>query len=388
MAIETALDEALGRRLDGVIDTALTEKRLVGGVVLVARDGKLAYGRAAGHADREAGTPLRRDSILRYASLSKPVVTTAALALAEAGVIGLDDPVTRHLPDFRPRLADGTEPVITLRHLLTHTSGLTYDFMEPPESDYHNRGISNGFDAPGVTLAENLERIAAWPLSFAPGAAWNYSVATDVMGAALAAAAGESLPAVVRRTVTGPLGMTDTDFAVVDPARLAVAYADAPGSADGPARMGERHELPFAVSPLRYAPGRNLHPDAFPSAGAGMAGTADDYLTFLETLRQGGGAVLKPESAALMSANAIGDLPVALMGPGYGFSLGAGVLLDPAALPAPTPQAAGTWSWGGVYGASWFVDPENRLSVVILTNTAIEGMAGPLTVAVRDAVYG
>ena len=370
-------------RLDAVVDQALADKRIVGAVVLAARDGETAYARAAGAADREAGAPMRRDTILRYASLTKPIVSAAALAMIEAGVIGLEDPVTRFLPDFRPRLEDGAEPVITLRHLLTHTSGLTYDFMEPPESAYHATGISNGFDVPGVAMEDNLARIAAWPLKFAPGAAWNYSVSTDVLGAALAAAAGESLPALVRRLVTGPLGMADTDFAAVDPARLAAAYADA---APEPARMGERHEIPFAFSPLRYGPGRIHDPASFPSAGAGMAGTADDYLTFLEAIRLGGGPVMKPETAALMSRNAIGDIPVILMGPGYGFGLGAGVLLDPAA--AGSPQSAGTWSWGGVYGCSWFVDPVTRTTVVIATNTAIEGMAGAFSVGVRDAVYG
>ena len=378
-----AHDSALTKRLDAVIDAALAERRIVGGQILVARDGEIAYARAAGHADRESGAPMRRDTILRYASLSKPVVTVAALALAEEGVVDLDAPVTRYLPDFRPRMQDGSEPMITLRHLLTHTSGLTYDFMEPPESAYHATGISNGFDTPGVSMAENLDRIAAWPLSFAPGAAWNYSVATDVMGAAIAAAAGESLPDLVRRKVTGPLGMKDTEFVVIDADRLGVAYADGDPA---PLRMGERHEVPFAVSPLKYAPARNLDAGSFPSAGAGMSGTGDDYLTFLEALRQGGGAALKPQSAALMSTNAIGDLPVVLLGPGYGFSLGAGVLLDPAA--AGAPQAAGTWSWGGVYGGNWFVDPANRISVVILTNTAIEGMVGAFTLSVRDAIYG
>jgi len=378
-----SFDSALAKRLDAVIDAALAERRIVGGQILVARDGEVAYARAAGHADREAGAPMRRDTILRYASLSKPVATVAALALAEEGVIDLEAPVTRYLPDFRPRMEDGSEPVITLRHLLTHTSGLTYDFMEPPESGYHAAGISNGFDAPGVAMEDNLARIAAWPLKFAPGVAWNYSVSTDVMGAAIAAAAGESLPELVRRKVTGPLGMKDTDFVVVDPERLGAAYAD---GEPAPVRMGERHQIPFAVSPLNYAPARNLDAGAFPSAGAGMAGTGDDYLTFLEAIRQGGGAALKPESAALMGVNAIGDVPVTLLGPGYGFSLGAGVLLDPAA--AGAPQGAGTWSWGGVYGGSWFVDPVNRISVVILTNTAIEGMVGAFTVAVRDAVYG
>ena len=377
-----AINAALAKRLDSVIDTALAERRIVGGQILVARDGEVAYARAAGHADRETGAPMRRDTILRFASLSKPVVTVAALALAEEGVVDIDAPVTRYLPNFRPRMEDGSVPVITLRHLLTHTSGLTYDFMEPPESAYHAAGISNGFDAPGVAMEDNLARIAAWPLKFAPGAAWNYSVSTDVLGAAIAAAAGETLQEVVRRKVTGPLGMKDSDFVVVDPDRLGAAYAD---GEPAPVRMGETHQLPFAVSPLNYAPARNLDASSFPSGGAGMAGTGDDYLTFLEALRQGGGAVLKPQSAALMAANAIGELPVVLMGPGYGFSLGAAVLLDPAA--AGAPQAAGTWSWGGVYGGNWFVDPVNRISVVILTNTAIEGMIGAFTVAVRDAVY-
>jgi CubicO group peptidase (beta-lactamase class C family) len=377
------IDSSLAKRLDAVLDAALAEQRLVGAVVLVSRDGELAYGRAAGLADREAGAPMATDSIMRFASLTKPIVSVAALALVEEGVLGLDDPITRFLPDFTPRMADGSTPVITIRRLMTHTSGLTYDFMEPPESAYHATGISNGFDVPGVAMADNLARIAAWPLSFAPGEAWNYSVATDVLGAALSAAAGEPLPALVRRKVTGPLGMKDTDFSVVDPARLTAAYADA---APQPVRMGERHEVPFAVSPLRYAPDRILDPASFPSAGAGMAGTAVDYMTFLEAIRTGGGPVLKPESARLMAQNAIGELGVALLGPGYGFSLGAGVLLDPAA--AGAPQAAGTWTWGGVYGSTWFVDPANRTTVVIVSNTAIEGMAGAVTIGVRDAVYG
>jgi CubicO group peptidase (beta-lactamase class C family) len=377
------LNTSLSQRLDAVIDSALAEQRIVGAVVLVSKDGELAYGRAAGLADREAGAPMRPDSILRFASLTKPIVSVAALALAEEGALDLDDPVTRFLPNFTPRVADGSVPEITIRHLLTHTSGLTYDFMEPPESAYHATGISNGFDTPGVAMDDNLARIAAWPLSFAPGAAWNYSVATDVLGAALSAAAGESLPALVRRKVTGPLDMKDTDFSVVDRDRLTVAYAD---GAPTPVRMGERHAVPFAVSPLRYAPDRILDPASFPSAGAGMAGTGPDYMTFLEAIRTGGGPVLKPQSARLMAENAIGELPVALLGPGYGFSLGAGVLLDPAA--ANAPQAAGTWTWGGVYGSTWFVDPVNHITVVIVTNTAIEGMAGAVTIGVRDAIYG
>lgn len=376
-------DQALAARIDKAVDAALAERRIVGGVVLVARGGETVYARAAGLADRETGRPVGRDTIFRYASLSKPMVSAAALALAEEGVIDLEAPVTRYLPDFRPRMADGTEPVITLRHLLTHTSGLTYDFMEPPESAYHAQGISNGFDVVGVAMDDNLARIAGWPLSFAPGSNWIYSVSTDVLGAVLAAATGSSLGEVVRAKVTGPLGLDDTGFKVTDPGRLAVAYAN---DDPEPIAMSDGHKVPFAFSPLVYAPSRALHEASFESGGAGMVGTADDYLKFLETIRTGGGAILKPQTNQLMLQNAIGEIPVAILGPGYGFSLAGGILRDPAA--AGSPQAAGTWSWGGVYGGSWFVDPANAITVVVLTNTAIEGMAGVLPGDVRAAVYG
>jgi CubicO group peptidase (beta-lactamase class C family) len=117
-----------------------------------------------------------------------------------------------------------------------------------------------------------------------------------------------------------------------------------------------------------------------------MAGTAPDFMRLLEALRQGGAPILKPESAALFSKNAIGDLPVIISGPGMGFSLGAGLTLDPAA--AGSPVSPGSWSWGGVYGGSWFVDPAREISALTLTNTAIEGMAGAFSVDVRSAVYG
>lgn len=379
-----AQDKALGERIDAAVDAALADKRLVGGVVLVARDGETVYARCAGLADREANRPVGRDTIFRYASLTKPMVSAAALALVEAGAIDLEAPVTTYLPDFRPKLADGTEPVITVRHLMTHTAGLTYDFMEPPEANYAASGISDGFDVVGVSIEENLKRIVAWPLNFAPGTAWNYSVATDVLGAVLAAATGKTLSEVVREKVTGPLGLTDTGFKVTDPARLAVAYSD--GQPE-PRRMADGDTVPFIPSPLRYAPSRALSTNSFESGGAGMVGTADDYLKFLETLRTGGGSILKPASAARFGENAIGDILVTATGPGYGFSLGAAVLRDPSATMLGTPQTPGTWNWGGVYGGSWFVDPAKATTVVVLTNTAIEGMIGALPVAVRDAVY-
>jgi len=384
-----AKDAGLKARVDAVVDAALAEKRLVGGVVLVAQDGETVYARAAGMADREAGRPVGLDTIFRYASLTKPIVSAAAMALLEEGAIGLDDPVTKYLPDFRPKLADGSEPVITLKHLLTHTSGLIYDFMEPPESAYHQSGISNGFNRPGVTMEQQLERVAAWPLSFPPGAAWMYGVSTDVLGAVLQKAAGASLPEIVLSKVTGPLGMADTGFVPADPARLATAYKD--GQPEPP-RMAETDSVPFAVSPLNYAPDRYKDPKSFPSAGAGMLGSAPDFLKFLEAVRTGGAPILGERGVRGLTENAIGDIPVVLAGPGLGFSLGWAILTDPAAAAAatglPNPRSVGTWSWGGVYGGSWFVDPDRKMSVVILTNTAIEGMIGAITAGVGAAVYG
>jgi CubicO group peptidase (beta-lactamase class C family) len=136
--------------IDGAIDAALAEKRIVGGVVLVMQDGEIAYSRAAGLADREQAVPMREDAVFRLASLTKPLVTAAALRMVELGKIALADPVTRYLPDFRPALPNGDVPAITLRHLLTHTAGLAYRFMQPEGGAYERAGVSDGADEPGL----------------------------------------------------------------------------------------------------------------------------------------------------------------------------------------------------------------------------------------------
>lgn len=378
-----AADSALSPRIDAVIDRALAEKRIVGTVVLVAQDGRLVYRRAAGLADREAGRAVREDTVFLYASLTKPIVTAAALRLVEEGRIALADPVTKYLPDFRPKLADGTEPVITIRHLLTHTAGLIYGFTEPADGPYHSAGVSDGLDAPGRSFAGNLRRIASAPLAFAPGSAWAYSLALDVLGAALEQAAGESLGDLVRSRVTEPLGLRDTGFAPPDQARLAAAYADA---APEPVRMGETYVIPApqAFAGLSYAPGRIFDSASYPSGGAGMAGTAVDFLVFLEALRGGGAPILRPETVQAMATDQIPGLSMPDT-PGTTFGYGFALVTDPAA--AGVPMTAGTWRWGGVYGHSWFVDPARRLSVVGLTNTALEGMNGQFVAGLRAAIY-
>ncbi|WP_421105477.1 serine hydrolase domain-containing protein [Serratia marcescens] len=369
--------------IDGAIEQALREKRLVGAVVLVAQGGEIVYHRAAGMADREAGKPMALNTLFRLASVSKPIVSTAALALMAQGAMRLDDPITRWLPNFRPRLADGTTPLMTLRHLMTHTAGLSYRFFQPEGGFYAQLGVSDGMDEASVSLQENVRRIACAPLLAPPGAAWRYSIATDVLGAAIEQASSLPLTQAVKKWVTGPLAMTDTDFLAVDPARLAAAYADHPGE---PRRLRQPDRLPFidGCAGFHLSPARALDPQAYASGGAGMVGSAEDFLRLLETLRQGGGQVLPAEWVTALTTNQIGDLPMPFW-PGRGFGLGITVLKDPIA--AQTPESVGTWRMGGTYGHSWFVDPVRQLSVVAFTNTALEGMSGAFVGEICQAVY-
>ncbi len=136
-AVNRSNDAPLADRLNLVIDRALARNRIVGTTILVARDGDIVFARAAGFADRENGQPVHADTIFRLASMTKPIVSAATLALVEQGKIHLDDPVTRWLPDFRPALPNGRRPTITVRHLLTHTAGLNYGFKESPDGPYH-----------------------------------------------------------------------------------------------------------------------------------------------------------------------------------------------------------------------------------------------------------
>lgn len=379
-ALERRFDTALAARLDPILDAALAESRIVGAVALVARRGRLAYARAAGEADREAGRAMTPDAIFRASSLTKPIVTAAALSLVESEVLGLDDPVIRWLPDFQPTF-QGQVPTITLRHLLTHTAGLSYGFMQPDDGPYLKLGVSDGMDQPGLGFAEELRRISAAGLMFPPGAAWLYSVGMDVMGAVMEAATGRTLPEVVAERVTGKLGMTDTAFSVTDRARLAGAYADgAP-----PVKMGATHTVPFAeLSGIRFAPDRIFDPASFPSGGAGMACSAPDMLTFLETIRTGGGPVVSAETARDMMTNQTGAHAIVTSGPGWGFGFGGAVMLDPA--PTAHHLPAGAWTWAGVYGHSWFVDPASETTFVLMTNTSTEGMSGPTSRDLAAAV--
>lgn len=366
--------------LDAVIDRALAERRIVGTVLTVLKDGQLAYHRAAGLVDREANVPMREDAIFRFASLTKPIVTTAAMALIERGQLGLDDPITKWLPEFTPKTGDGQTPTILIRQLLTHTAGLSYGFFEKADGAYHRAGVSDGLDMPGLSMKEEIKRLVSAGLFRSPGQKWIYSLGIDVVGAALEAVTGESLQDAVKRLVTDPLNMVDTAFYVSDPNRAVTPYAD--GKPE-PVRMSDPHIVPSeGTAGVSFSPSRIYNAASFPSGGCGMAGTAKDFVTFLEALRQGGTPILEPNTVRAMMSNQSGNLPP---DPGWDFGFGGRVLNDPDL--AQTPQSVGTWMWGGAYGHSWFVDPAKKLVVLGLTNTTFEGMNGAFPKDVRDAVY-
>ena len=387
-------DAALSGHLDAVLHNALAQQQIVGAVVVAARDGQVVYQRAVGMADRENGKAMSLDTRFRLASMSKAIVSVAALALADQGMIGLDDPVTRWIPSFTPMFQGKVEQGITIRNLLTHTAGLSYGFLEPADGPMAQAEVSDGLDNPPITLEENIWRLASVPLYYEPGTGWRYSLAIDVLGEVVSRAGGDTLPAVVKNLVTGPLGMTATGFVADKPEMLAAAYVWADGK---PRRMEETEIVSNGVSVTRYEPGRALDDQAFPSGGAGMVGTAADYLKFLEALRQGGGPVLKPETASAITADQVSPIfsqrqrvPEGknsdVVAPGWGFGFGGAVLLYPEK--ADYGAGAGTLSWSGTYGSHFFMDRKNGISFVVLTNTTPTGMAGPFAVSLAQAVYG
>ncbi|RYZ13485.1 MAG: class A beta-lactamase-related serine hydrolase [Alphaproteobacteria bacterium] len=375
----------LTQRIDAALQSALDQKRLVGAVIAVMQDGELAHLKAYGLSDREAGRAMKDTDIFRLASITKPLVTAAAMRMIELGKLALDTPVTDFLPDFKPKLPDGTTPTITIRHLLTHTSGLSYDFLQPESGPYNTIKVSAGIDG-DLTMEENLGRMVQAGLTFPPGAMWLYSVAIDVLGAILAKIEGTDVEGVVQKYVAQPLGLKDTSFYVTDAARLVQPYSN---SAPEPVRIGDNFKQPFVpgCAPINLGTSRAFNRHAFQGGGGCMNGTAGEIVRFLDTIRAGGGPILSQETTQAMMSNQIGPLRVIFDPTGNtAFGFGGSILLNPAA--SGSFLSPGTWQWGGVWGHSWHVDPTRKTTIVNLTNTTLEGMVGQVVRDVQQAVVG
>ncbi len=380
MGIAGIRKDVLGKAVDDAIDRNIAEGFTTGVLVCVCFDGELVYRRAAGLADREANCPMQEDTLFRLASISKAFTSLAVAALVEQRKLSLDDSVSKWLPYFTPKLSNGFVPVITIRDLLCHMSGLDYRWAQKEDGPYARAGVSDGLDITGLTLEENLKRLASAPLCFAPGSSWLYSLGPDVLGAVVAKVQGTDFQTALAELVMKPLGMTDTAFYASESERSRMA---APYYLDN-GKLARMKDDQFLTSVddryFHFSPERVFRAEEYPSGGVGLVGTASDLMRLVEMIRTGESPIVGRELMAQMSANQLGDR---MARPGFGFSLGWGVLVDPGE--AVTPQTAGTLAWGGVYGSKWFADPAKKLSVVTMTTTALDEV---VSVDVRNAIYG
>ncbi|MGW7531216.1 serine hydrolase domain-containing protein [Amycolatopsis sp. NPDC054798] len=393
---DAGFDGARLQRIDGHFARYVEEGLLPGFLAVVSRHGRIVHVASHGARDVEAGAPVETDTIWRIFSMTKPVTSVAAMTFVEEGLIDLADPISRWLPEFaEPRvyakgsaLAPVTEPAtepIRLWHLLSHTAGLTYGFhhTHPVDALYRAGGYEWG-TPPGLDLAECTKAWARFPLVFQPGAEWNYSVASDVLGRLVEVLAGKPLDEVFAERIFGPLGMTDTGFWTSETDRLAALYLPAPGT-----KKLVRNDAFGAVGQSR---------PACLSGGGGLVSTAADYHRFTQMLlRRGeldGVRVLSPRTVDLMTANHLpGHVDLEAYGrplfaempfDGYGFGLGFSVLID--SVKAKTLSTPGEYAWGGAASTAFWVDPDEDLTVAFYTQL-LPSSTHPIRQQLRQLVY-
>lgn len=368
-------------RLDRIaqnIQKSIDDARVAGAVSLVARHGKIAYFKALGMADREAKKPMQTDSIFRICSMSKPITSVAVMILYEEGRFTLNEPVSDFLPEFKemkvldpPYPQDKTSPPgalvaakrpITIFHLLTHTSGLTYQWNPRVGKAYVDAGIGAGLLQQEGTIGDGVKKLAAIPLLFQPGDVWEYSLADDVLGRLVEVVSGMPLDKFLEERIFKPLGMNDTEFFLKGDQipRLTAAYTYYPGKGLQPiVEKQVVHEGQFSYSadyPYRG-------PRTYFSGGGGLSSTAKDYYRFCQMLLNGGQLngvrLLSRKSVELLSQNHVrGKLD------DFGYGLGFGVESD-AQLQSEL-GSVGAYYWGGFYYTSFVIDPKEDMVIIFM----------------------
>jgi CubicO group peptidase (beta-lactamase class C family) len=375
-------------RLDAAMQKAVDSGELPGVVVLIARDGQLAYAKSFGWQDREKKIPMRNDSIFRLYSMTKPIVSVAAMILVEEGRLGLQEPVSKYIAEFKDmkvgvesKDADG-KPVLTLvdakrqitvQDLLRHTSGLTYGVLGAPTAVKQMYKDAEIFSQKWV-LADFCRALARLPLQFQPGTTWEYSHSTDVLGRVIEVASGKTLDVFLAERIFAPLKMVDTGFQV-PPAKLGRLAQPMPD-----VYTGKTPEL------IDFS-----KPQTFFAGGHGLVSTANDYLRFAQMLANGGeleGArILGPRIVEYMTSNhlnaQIDQGPTYLPGPGYGFGLGFATRIDRGQ--SQWPGSPGDFYWAGYAGTYFWVDPEEELVPVLMSQEPLRRQY--YRIQLRNLVY-
>ena len=358
---------------------ALVDAGAVPGVVTyIARHGKVVHQSIYGKADLATGAPLKEDTLYRMYSQTKPVTGVAMMILYEEGRWKLDEPVTKYVPEFKNlKVYKGVDakgqPILepisrsaTMREIMSHTAGFAYGLTtdNPVDKAYRDSGLLGSKD-----LHEVMVQASNLPLASQPGEAWRYSIAVDIQGYIVEKLSGQSLPDFMESRIFKPLGMKDTAFWVPEAkqGRMASLY------------MYDRQK--GAVVPAEGFMVLDISkPPTAANGGGGLVSTLGDYARFAQMLGNGGELdgvrILSPSTIKLMAANHLTDAQLAKqpLGPGVGFGLDFGVVMDPAA--AGTPAGKGTYSWGGAAGTWFWVDPEN--DVVVLGMIQVLGGGGVL----------
>lgn len=357
--------------------------KIPGSLTLVARRGQVCYLEKEGHRDLERDLPVEEDTIFRIYSMSKPITSIALMMLYERGMFHLKDPVRRYIPEWsnlRVYKAGSwplydTEPVttdMTIRDLLTHMSGLTYGFTRTTNVDYGYRKVGVQVAREGYTLKDMIDELAQLPLEFQPGAAWNYSVATDVVGYLVEVISGKPFATFLEEEVFGPLGMTDTSFSIAPDKeeRFASCYM---------------RNLDKTMGLQDDARASDFRDRSFHGGGGGLLSTMGDYYRFCQMLRNGGeldGArIIGPRTLKLMTSNHLpngDDLTHWARGSfsetsneGIGFGLGFATRIDPVA--NATLGSVGEFNWGGMASTLFWVDPVEDLVVIFMTQLIPSG---------------
>jgi CubicO group peptidase (beta-lactamase class C family) len=358
-------------RIDRVLQQHVDQNRIAGAAGLVLRDGRPIYDKAFGWSDKEAGRKMTTDTIFRIASQTKALTSVAILALMEEGVLSLDTPVSQFIPGFvkttvavKGETDISTVPArrpITIRHLLTHTAGISYGTDSTVAALYEAKGLGPAAGFGWYTAdkdegtCDSMERLASLPFVAQPGDAYVYGYNTDILGCVVEKASGMALDQFIATRITTPLGMKDTRFFLPPDqrARLSAVYSSGTDGTILRAPDGARGQGHYVDGPRRNFAG-----------GAGLLSTARDYARFLEMIRNGGvldGArILAPRTVALMTTNQVGTLHSTT---GLGFGLGFETVDRYGALGL---SSVGAYGWGGAYGSKYLVDPDARLVIVFM----------------------